>query len=466
MCVRIESAVIREKSRWMTLRTDRTLVLLAGIPGCLLALLGVFADPYTRRYDGFGWDQVLLVIAGVILGLLGCRMAQRRPRIAKKLFFASLVGLFTFALVEIVASTLQVIVGPSTNTFWVFEESGRTFHFDPIRGYRLTPLPSRVARVTKGQVEYVGVYQGNEQGFPDKDDFTVARPDDVQRRFLVFGDSFTAAQFNHRNWPDYIEARTDDRWQLFNFSTDGAGLANWWSNYVNIVEAEGYEYDDVIFAVFAGDLRRSFSLSEHRGYDRHMFGRVPSWEPSALPQTDAQARRYLRPSGGYILTAEEFAAALRDKRLQPSRRGLEHLWLASQVDRLLRTVLTPAERGPPGDLQPGQLALIADFRERLEQRNVRPLVVHIPTRGEVLHGAPNPWKAETRAFAELLGAEFVDGSQAFAGVSPLVLQKEWFPYDGHWAQGGSDRFANYLLGILRETRGTANQVEERSPAEP
>ncbi|MAR08465.1 MAG: hypothetical protein CL681_00650 [Blastopirellula sp.] len=437
----------------MAKRSQRTLVLLAGIPGGLLVLLGLFADQYTGQANGFGGEQVLLVSVGALLILFGWLAVRTNPRLVKKACFASIIGLFTLLLVEVVASTVQLFVGATTDTFWVFEESGRTFHFDPIRGYRLTPLPSRVARVTHGRVEYLGVYRGNEQGFPDKDDFTIRKPNDVQQRFLVLGDSFSAAQFNHRNWPDSIEMLTDDRWQLLNFSTDGGGLANWWNNYVHLVEAEDYEYDQVIFAVSAGDLRRRFSLAEHRNYQRHMFGRVPHWDTAKLPQTAAEARQYLRPSRGYILDTKAFTAAVRDKRLQPTRRGLEHLWLTSLIDRWLRIMLTPVERGPPGDLQPGQLALIADFRERLQQHQVRPIVVHIPSRGEVLTGRVNPWKAETETFAELLGAEFIDGSQAFAGVNPLVLQQEWYPFDGHWAQGGSDRFAKYLLGVLEKRIG-------------
>lgn len=431
-------------------------VLFSTVPGIALLAVGLLADHITGIHDGFGAGQLVMVLAGGAGIVLGVVFAQRMPRATRKIHYSLLVGMMTLAVAEVVCSLAVFFADLPSDTFWIFEESGRTFHFDPVRGYRLTTTPSRVARITNGEVEYVGVYRGNEQGFPDQDDFTVDKPAHVDKRYLVFGDSFTAAQFLHRNWPEYIEQQQDDRWQLYNFSTDGAGLANWWSNFVHIAEEEAYQYDGVIFAVFAGDLRRSFSVAEHRGFDRHMFGRVPTWTPAEFPQTDAEAKKYLRARRGYILSGQAFGRAIQDRRLRVRKRGLEHLWITHSGYRALRSALAPDESAPPGELSAGQRALISDIQARLQSRGIQPIVVHIPMREEILSGSVNLWKAETQEFARILDARFVDGSDAFAGLSPLMLRDEWFPFDGHWAQGGSDRFARFFLRVLAEEDDAAS----------
>jgi hypothetical protein len=55
---------------------------------------------------------------------------------------------------------------------------------------------------------------------------------------------------------------------------------------------------------------------------------------------------------------------------------------------------------------------------------------------------------DKREFAELLGAKFVDGSLAFEGLSKQEVRDLWLPYDGHWAQGGSDRFGRFMVEVL------------------
>ncbi len=96
--------------------------------------------------------------------------------------------------------------------------------FDPIRGYRLTTTPSRFARVVNGEIDYIGVLKGNQQGFPDRDDFSIQRPASINKRYLVFGDSFTAAQYIKTNWPDRLEDRYPG-FQMLNLSTDGGSQA-------------------------------------------------------------------------------------------------------------------------------------------------------------------------------------------------------------------------------------------------
>ncbi|MGH9465709.1 MAG: hypothetical protein ACRD0X_08670, partial [Thermoanaerobaculia bacterium] len=367
----------------------------------------------------------------------------------RNLALAALSLVASYALVELLGTSLSAVgVLPrwqDASSFWIYERSDRTVHFDPILGYRLTPIPSRIARITRGEVEYLGVKRGNAQGFPDPNDFAPRRPPGTARRLAVFGDSFTAAQYIERSWPDAVEERlTGRRVELLNLAIGGGGLANWWSILTRFLGPQRYELDGVVFAVYPGDLRRGFSVSEHRGYARHMFGRVPSWDPATWPRTLAEARPYLEgKEDSYILSSELFERA-RLGEWRPPEPGVQP-FVATGARRWLAEARASLRRRRMSE-DPARLRLREECADFLARRGLPALVVHVPSREGLLAGAPLP--DETAAFARALGATLVDGSEAFRGLSGDEIRAAWLPYDGHWAQAGSDRFAEFMVEIV------------------
>jgi len=109
------------------------------------------------------------------------------------------------------------------------EDNGRTAHFDPITGFRLSRTPSREMLVDEGRVRYVTSYRGNCQGFPDRDDFGPKRDLAPKKRIALLGDSFTAGMSLGQNWADRVEDLVRQRGeevQILNFSLPGAGLVH------------------------------------------------------------------------------------------------------------------------------------------------------------------------------------------------------------------------------------------------
>jgi hypothetical protein len=361
-------------------------------------------------------------------------------------------ALATYALCEVMATTLylaQVI----DRGFWIYENSQQTVHFDPLRGYTLTETPARFARITGRTVEYLGALRGNAQGFPDRDDFAPRRRSPTSRRYAVFGDSFTAGQYLRQNWPDRVEDLTrgsDCPLELLNFAIDGGGLANWWSVLTRIVGPGQYEIDGVVFAVFEGDLTRGFTVAEHGGYTRSMLGRVPGFDPRGFPKTLEEARAFLAPLAGYILDHEQFEATLRGRSvpaLERDRVPYVAMRLAERFGRL-GSLLAPQDP-PTGNAD--HRRLIEDLRDFVRQRGIPAIVVAIPSRENLAaeqDGYAVP--ATTVDFARALRAELVNGAQAFAGLTAREIRAHWFPYDGHWAQTGSDRFAGFMVRPLRD----------------
>jgi len=349
------------------------------------------------------------------------------------------------------------------DTAWLFQESGKTVHFDPVPGVSLTSEPSRFARITRGRIEYVGMIRGNNRGFPDRDDFHPSRGTSGRRRVAVCGDSFTAAQYLERSWPDVVEnlsRETDCPLDLLNLSIDGAGLANWWSILIRMVGKEHFEIDGIIFAVYGNNLRRKFTITEHRSYRHHMFGRTDSWDPDNWPQNQKEARMYLKPAPfTYILSEEEFTAALESK-IHPGLPRpwrpyllLKLLWLGRRGGEAVSGLFSPGtnldvDENGTGCFQPGQIRLIEEIDSFARADSLPVLVINIPSRERLIAGDTAP--RDVLLFAEMLDAVFIDGSAAFSGMNEKEIRSCFFPYDGHWNRNGSDRFARVLLHRIQD----------------
>lgn len=389
----------------------------------------------------------------------------RRLRLPEFLLSLAAVG-FAFLVAEIVGPRVATLFGDApTVTF--YEESWNTVHFDPVLGYRLSNEPSRFARFCAGRLEFVGVLKGNNQGFPDRDDFGFGRGDDRAPRLAIYGDSFTAGQFLEVNWPDRVEEisrRTGRPLTLLNLAVDGAGLGNWWSILHRWAVPGSLEADVAIFAVFDGDLERRFSVSEHRGYDRHMFGRVKSWDPATWPTTLTEAREVLEPLPGIVVDREVYADALLG-RFPPEVVGLAPppprfgRFLVSRLRRLVPAA-APAGPGPDGPCgptawDPAQLTLVKEMDRDLDRLRERRIVVFLGDREDVVSGS-RCQPVHERDFAARLHAEFVDGREMFEGLSPAERRALFFPVDGHWNQAGSDTFAHFLAERLARGAGAAS----------
>ncbi|MGB5408654.1 MAG: SGNH/GDSL hydrolase family protein [Thiogranum sp.] len=368
------------------------------------------------------------------------------------------LGLYTFFFLLLPYGVAEVLAGflyaygiiEPTPSFFVFEESSKTVHFDPVLGYRFTPVPSRFTEITFGRPEFLASFSGNSQGFNAPYDFIPQRTDPDTFRIAVFGDSFTAAEYLSKSWPTVVEdlARKDGPdLELLNFSISGAGLANWWSILKGLVEAEDYDVDALLFAVFHGDLGRGFSVADHRNTDRHRFGRVPSWDPATWPQTLNEAQQYMEDLRGFVVDDDRYEQAINGD-WNPDLPRPWKPYLSQWLLRLVKSVgkdepiALQKDAAPHREFNPGQLILIENIYDYASRNQLPVMVVRLPSRPELLSRLPPP--SDVGNFSEQLQAMFVDGAQAFSDLSEAEVRAHWLPYDGHWAQKGSDRFAEFM----------------------
>ncbi len=388
--------------------------------------------------------------------------------------------LFTaYVLAEIGYSTLYRHYYIDPMSIWCLEDNGAgTVRFDPKSGFRLGPKPGRFAAISYGVLEYVGVYRGNNQGFPDRGDFGPERPAPNTIRLAVLGDSFTAAPYIETNWPDATEDLFREHGmdvQLLNFSLDGIGLANWYSILFRIIRDEHYDIDGLIFPVFAGDLGRQFLVNDQVTTDSHMIGHSDSWDPKDWPRTLEEIplipmASKLSPVDFQILIEGGVPGCFtRPWRFYMTRRLLEKAGWPSLVFGL-PAAYAEALDGPEAVFEAGQLTLIRGIRDYAQSKALPVLVIDIPLREPLVHeigsGGAYPAKAEEMpyvegdaayaensanegaAFATILGAQYMDGHNAFGGLNREEIFDCYFPYDGHWNQRGSDQFAEFFSRML------------------
>jgi hypothetical protein len=377
------------------------------------------------------------------------------PKSTKSMSVIRLIGtnavvfLLLYALVELLYSGYRYLTGGSPDSFSVFEHPGQTIKFDPVRGYYLTRTPSRIARVNFGKIEYQGSYQGNAQGFADRDDFNIKRSSASERRIAVFGDSFAAGimePLNSPNWPDRVEdlckVNGSRPLVLLNFSLDGAGLANWASILRNVVVKDQYDLDGLLFAVAWDDLDRTFAFFDQVDSNRFLHAVAPTWDIAAQPKTRGEALEFLEkdpdPAHRYVLSTEEYDAFLTGN-WKPRQWSFR---LSELVAGMLRG--GPPRRNPRGEFEPGQVALIEQIQQIAKEHSWPIAVVYVPNREELLGSRGDPNIEKCRKFSEILGATFFDGREAFQGLSHQQIKDDWFPIDAHWNRGGSDQFAGFM----------------------
>ncbi len=320
--------------------------------------------------------------------------------------------IITYLVAEVVYSWLYVnkVIKP-VETLWFHEatDPGGNIKYDSVTGYRISSIPSRYGVIlSDGTTESIGVLKGNNWGFPDKRDFEPRKSNPQIKRIAVFGDSYTASQFTVQSWPEIAEVKlnelSDDSVIFMNFSVDGGGLANWHSIIRNIILAEGFEIDAVIFAVMGDDLDRKFMWKDdglQNSSERKLaFNYFASWQqPRAGEFEDITDVMYM--PNYLILDSAEVDAIEKGTWTYELQRELKP-YLIEKLKRTLgqidfKKMFSHRQRGGSTTFfEPEQSALITDMSEILSQMHVPVLTLSLYTDDE-----------RCRAFAAMMHATFI-----------------------------------------------------------
>ena len=418
---------------------------------------------------------------------------QRRWPLWKKLLVAITALIVSFGLAETIITALYLRGDIEPRSIWVHATDNRAaaVQYDPVLGYHLNSTPTKMMIIgSNGSIESSGTFRGNNLGAPDNDDFSPNRGPDNRKRFVVLGDSFTSGLYMERSWPDVAETlsqQDNSPIELLNFSIDGGGLANWQQVLTRIIVADDYDIDGIIFAVYGTDLSRPFTFWDQviPGYNQPM--RLGRWPDFDVRQPGAIGRDQLEPLDTWqVVSSQVFDQYLSGQRRPPISRPFR-LYLTGKCRALLSTLfqhdgesgqlLESLQHLPDAELFfHDRRHVISRIEDALQKQRLPALVVHIPYREVLLAraGVPSENMAfylesvgqswETQAFAKLIHADFVDGSEAFKDCSVAEIRDNWLPIDGHWNQAGAERFAKFLAPILKSWPGQAKPTGNTSSA--
>jgi len=186
-------------------------------------------------------------------------------KMKSKISIALVSFLMCMALLEIVLHILlspepgknRLSFRPRTSGFIIVNPN---IVFDSVRGYRFINEPkARYCYFVDTSREIDFTMHVNNQGYASKIDFQPRKLPGV-KRYLVFGDSFSAGVIMDTTWVDWLNilfAENNQPLEFYNFSVDGGGMANWWSIYCNEIMDE-YEFDGVILAPYIDNINRGF----------------------------------------------------------------------------------------------------------------------------------------------------------------------------------------------------------------
>jgi len=346
--------------------------------------------------------------------------------------------------------------------------------FDPAFGYRWIGKKSRNVRILYGKVVANAQFAINRQGFISRQDYFTKKTDLSSKRYIIFGDSFTAATYLHTSWPDKIATMLNSkkmkrRYEFYSFAVNGGGLVNWHTIFFKNITSH-FEFDGLILAICGDDLYRNFSILDMDptgGY----FGRFAT-QPSDL--ADYKSNYFPRMKKIFQIMPDQkidelvsFPQKLRKWPLAPPNTyALRRLW-----DFISGRINTFTGKPPTGYLKSPdvlkftdveikigkeKLALLDEIFTWCRQNKKEVRLVYIPTLQDLMlkaanaSGVPAPF-AELIAISRHYEIPYYDGSSAFYGLSQTALKRHWLLHDGHWNQAGSDLFAHALAKHLNRT---------------
>ena len=331
----------------------------------------------------------------------------------------------------------------------------RFFVDDPVIGWRLRPGEANSSiRIMDGEVQYAAEdVIGNSAGFHSRLKYTPQKGRSY--RIAVYGDSYTAMQYQSKAWPDRLHDELKEAGiEVYGFGFDGGGIANWYQHYFHELVSR-YDFDMVVFAVCCNDLRRSFAVWSTRPDGGYFggFGRAPADEAEF-------AAEYLPRLTKLVAMTDR--RVIRELRTHFSK----HHFMLLPVDLyLLRTVkialnsLVTINGPPPINIRGVYSGPVGPIDTKLEE-----IILDLKRRGKTAVLLFLPWRSEVNLAQSSELAEvakrycihFLDGFELFKNETAARPEYPYRPrLDPHWLEPASERFAEILAPKIQRLKAAA-----------
>jgi len=173
-----------------------------------------------------------ILIVSLWLMLYGLRQLRGKKEVAGKWVVLLSVVATGYAIAE-TESVIHQLLGEQEQD--VQEDSGYGYfngpcaEFDPIRGYRWVQGCHRTVKLSEESLVYDNTFCINNAGVYSSLDYQPRVPNGVKKRYIVLGDSFTAAEFLEKPLTERLSEFSGDEVEYYSFALDGGGILNWHS---------------------------------------------------------------------------------------------------------------------------------------------------------------------------------------------------------------------------------------------
>jgi len=443
---------------------------------CITFAVFVFFQTYRQLSIA---DHILFVIAFFFFCLFLFALLRRdseNKNICLLIFNA--VSLTYFAA-EIIVS-LMVVKGFLPNLITLNDPQIGALNkpcvkYDEVRGYKYACGNIRLTKVVGGAVVYDRCFTPNNAGYVSKNNYLFQKNDNNVYRYIILGDSYTAAPFLDVPWPDRLQEHfsndtTDIEYEFYAFALDGWGISNWHRVFMNEV-IPFYDFDALIIAIFGDNLNRDF-LVMHSD-ENNLYSTYLDYLPdkSFIPE-EKMAEWHI---SGSIINEVELNKMLSQKGFSTSNNTVRpNLYVLMAFHEMIRKMEFDHKRrlGLRKMLGKHPSAIKADFDThffekygaqkwtylydiiRFCKENDKDVVLaSVPhpeiVKRNVYNGEVSVLQQELFFLADTFGLVFFDAYPVFEQLSFSELGKHYLSNDGHWNQNGADLFAFHLYVFLR-----------------
>ncbi|MDD3877121.1 MAG: hypothetical protein PHT69_10895 [Bacteroidales bacterium] len=348
--------------------------------------------------------------------------------------------------------------------------------YDNVRGYRYNHDTIRIIKAVGGSIVFDKNFIPNNKGFISSRDYNFGKPDSNTYRFIILGDSYTAAEFLDTPWPDNIQARflkdsLSPNIELYAFALDGWGISNWYQVFINEI-IPYYEFDALIMAIYGDNLNRDFQVmfSDENYLYCNYVDEIP--DTNFIPKSHIEsfyiAGRILKDSiinqnlglsgfstsenliksNLYLLIA--FHEFLRKIEFNYKKKNYVYQLEKnhSNIDKNVNYQHFVDKYGT------NKWFYFTEIIKCCKTENKAVILASIPhpelVKSNIYRNAPNELQKELQFLSDTFNLSFFDAYPIFQELSYTELEDHYLVNDGHWNQKGSDLFALHFYFFLKE----------------
>lgn len=414
---------------------------------------------------------IILFIIGFLLIIIGFfKFRNNRVYNYKDILITILTAFYIFIEISINIYTYNT-KEKSTLTFEPNSGFGYFNHpcadYDPVRGYRWKVGEHRIFKYHPSKIIYDNTFNTNNQGYYYKKNFQYKKEPGKQR-WLILGDSFTAAEYLKSSLADQLDSiafAMGMNIEFYPFALNGSGINNWHRIFVNEILPH-YEFDGIIFNIFANDLRRPFFVMHHTdtmGYTGWL-DKIPQDKEELF----SKYQKKMEPNASFLSDSQMnelnmSILGIKSKEFNPDFFLLQFLLhtpiLMSDYKKMRdfrKTYFIKNDEGLDVAAYENEYGtkgkeLLIDIIQSCKNRQISTLLVQIPYNLNINYNEDGyiiKDKKYVKYIADQLNVPYYDSETLYHHRTDI--DKCFFEYDIHWNERGSTIFTVGFLKFFHE----------------